>query len=182
MLADPLAAALNVASAKARAVAAAESLSDDDVVLAADTLVVDAGRILGKPTDGDDARQMLTGLRGRVHQVLTGIALMARGERSWGGVVSTNVEMRTYADDEVEAYIARGEPFDKAGGYAIQDADFRPVTRVAGCYLNVVGLPVCAAAAGLHALGASVAGEADTRPPCAWCTAGQPLVAIRSAQ
>jgi hypothetical protein len=76
--------------------------------------------------------------------------------------------------------VARGEPFDKAGGYAVQDEVFRPVERLEGCYLNVVGLPVCAVAAGLRAVGVEVAELAAGTPPCGYCRAGAPLVAIRS--
>ena len=94
-------------------------------------------------------------------------------------MVTTEVFMRAYATDEVEAYIARGEPFDKAGGYAVQDEAFRPVERLEGCYLNVVGLPLCAVAAGLATLGVAVA--AAERPPCGYCRAGAGLVSVRSA-
>jgi predicted house-cleaning NTP pyrophosphatase (Maf/HAM1 superfamily) len=119
---------------------------------------------------------MLRRLRGRSHQVLTGVALRAApgGQLEWGGVVATRVLMRDYAESEVDAYIDRGEPFDKAGGYAIQDSRFQPVERVEGCYLNVVGLPLCAVAAGLSALGVET--QAAGTPPCEYCRAGARLV------
>jgi predicted house-cleaning NTP pyrophosphatase (Maf/HAM1 superfamily) len=82
--------------------------------------------------------------------------------------------MRAYTPAEVADYIARGEPFDKAGGYAVQDQRFRPVERLNGCYLNVVGLPLCAAAAGLNALGVTVASAGP--PPCTYCARGAALV------
>ena len=145
--------------------------------MAADTLVVCDGQVLAKPADPDDARRMLRRLRGRSHQVLTGVALRATEAVQWCGLVSTTVVMREYADGEVEEYIARGEPFDKAGGYAIQDEVFRPVERLDGCYLNVVGLPLCAVSAGLAALGVSVAPGGP--PPCGYCRAGARLVSIR---
>jgi MAF protein len=179
-LPEPLVGALNVAAAKARAVRGAA----DEVILAADTLVVADGRILGKPADVDAARGMLGQLRGRSHLVMSGVALRSPEGMQWGGVVSTRVAIRAYVDAEVEAYIGRGEPFDKAGGYAIQDEAFRPVDGLAGCYLNVVGLPLCAVAAGLDALGIDhAAGPAPERgrPPCGLCRAGAPLVSIRSA-
>jgi MAF protein len=178
LLDDPFVSALNVATAKARAVAS----GPDEVVLAADTLVVsEDGEVLGKPSDAQSAHRMLSMLRGQPHQVLTGVALRAPDGRQWGAVVAARVHLRRYADTEVEAYIARGEPFDKAGSYAIQDTVFQPVEHVEGCYLNVVGLPLCAVAAGLAALGVSSITCADGRPPCDLCRAGAPLVAIRSA-
>jgi predicted house-cleaning NTP pyrophosphatase (Maf/HAM1 superfamily) len=88
--------------------------------------------------------------------------------------------MRAYGQEEIEAYIERGEPFDKAGAYAIQDRVFRPVERVEGCYLNVVGLPLCAIARGLQTMGA-LAGpqpQASFVPPCPYCVTGSPLVEI----
>ena len=180
---DQLVSALNVAAAKVHAVSA----TDDEIVLAADTLVVDGDEVLGKPVDSEAARAMLRRLRGQAHQVLTGVALR-RGPVAgadcvaWGGVVSTRVIMRDYADADIDAYVARGEPFDKAGGYAIQDEVFRPVAAVEGCYLNVVGLPLCAVTAGLRALGVvETAAPSAGPPPCALCRAGAPLVGVRSA-
>jgi MAF protein len=177
LLDEPLASALNVAAAKARHIAAP---SESEVVLAADTLVVADGRVLGKPSDDQEAMAMLRALRGRAHAVLSGVALVRADGATWGGVVSTAVVMRAYTDAEIEAYVARGEPFDKAGGYAVQDGLFRPVERVDGCYLNVVGLPLCAAARGLETLGLFVRTRARTEwiPPCGYCRAGAPLVAL----
>jgi septum formation protein len=169
LLPEPTLAAVNVAVAKARAVQA----NAWEIVVAADTLVVIDGDILGKPANVAEARVMLARLRARAHQVLTGV-VARRGDLEWAGVVSTRVVMRDYGTAEVEAYIARGEPFDKAGGYAVQDETFRPVERLEGCYLNVVGLPLCAVAAGLTALGEGVA--AGGPPPCEYCARGRPLV------
>jgi MAF protein len=178
LLPDPFVSALNVAIAKARAVDA----SSDELIVAADTLVVADGEVLGKPTDPDRARAMLRQLRGRPHQVLTGVALQAAPQKQWGAVVSTRVIMRDYADGEIEAYLERGEPFDKAGAYAIQDSVFQPVEEVDGCYLNVVGLPLCAVAAGLAALGvrAWTKTPPEMLPPCAYCRTGEALVSVRS--
>ena len=161
--------ALSVAVAKARAV-------EGEIVVAADTLVVIDDEVLGKPDDATQARQTLQRLKARSHFVMSGVALRAADGREWGAVVSTEVAMRAYTDAEIDRYVARKEPFDKAGGYAIQDSLFRPVDHVEGCYLNVVGLPLCAVAAGLNALGTQVtpAGKA----PCEYCHAGAPLVSV----
>lgn len=112
-----------------------------DWVVAADTVVVFRGRLLGKPETAEDARAMLQLLRGRWHRVITGVAV-ARGTRLWVDHATTWVRMREYSDADIAASIARGEPFDKAGGYAIQDPDLRPVEEWRGCYCNVVGLSI----------------------------------------
>jgi len=175
LLDDPCVSALNVALAKARAV----DVAPDEVIVAADTLVVVDDEVLGKPVDAASARAMLRRLRGRSHQVLTGVALRTPRPQQWGGVVSTVVRMRAYGDGEIEAYVARGEPFDKAGGYAIQDTAFRPVEDLDGCYLNVVGMPLCAVAAGLAALGHDVTAPSLV-PPCAYCRRGADVVSVSS--
>jgi MAF protein len=169
LIGEPPVAAVNIALAKAVAIEA----EAHEVILAADTLVVIGAEILGKPTDAEAARAMLRRLRGRGHQVLTGVA-MRSSDLAWAAVVSTRVLMRAYTDAEVEAYVARGEPLDKAGGYAVQDEVFRPVERVEGCYLNVVGLPLCAVAAGLATFGQDVMKAG--RPPCEYCRGGERLV------
>ena len=166
---EPLASAVNIAAAKANTIASGE----DDVVLTADTLVVDDHDVLGKPINPTAAREMLLRLRARVHHVITGVVVRSQ-TLEWASAVDTRVVMRPYTDAEVDRYIARGEPFDKAGGYAIQDDLFRPVDRVEGCYLNVVGLPLCAVAAGLTALGSEV--ERAGAPPCVYCERGKELV------
>jgi septum formation protein len=121
--------------------------ADTVVILGADTLGVDEhGEILGKPVDADDARDMLRRLRGRVHQVCTAMTLLVASvseTTSITRITSTNVTMRDYSDAEIEAYIATGDPFDKAGSYAIQHPEFKPVAKIDGCYTNVVGLPGC---------------------------------------
>jgi septum formation protein len=120
------------------------SLAAGAVVLAADTEVVLDGRLLGKPRDAADAIRMLRQLRGRQHEVITGLALVEAGGRAreQAEVVVSRVTMADYSDTEVEAYVATGEPFDKAGAYAIQGLGGRLVASVDGCYTNVVGLPV----------------------------------------
>ncbi len=143
---------LRLAESKARAVAA--SLQEAAVVIAADTAVVDGNDILGKPADEKEAWAMLQRLRGRTHQVLTGVAVLRWPEGLLAQELGcTQVPMRHYSDDEIAAYIASGDPFDKAGGYAIQHDGFRPVARLAGCYANVVGLPLCHLMRALRRLG-----------------------------
>lgn len=118
--------------------------ADTVVVLGADTLGInEQGEVLGKPTDADDARRMLKSLRGRVHQVCTSLTLVASSGQSITRLTRTDVTMRDYTDAEIEAYIMTGDPFDKAGSYAIQHPVFRPVAHLEGCYTNVVGLPIC---------------------------------------
>jgi MAF protein len=170
LVTEPTVAAVNVAMAKSRGVTA----EVEEIVVAADTLVVIDNDVLGKPATPAEARVMLERLGGRAHQVMTGV-VVRRGDLGWSGVVATRVLMRAYPAADVEAYIARGEPFDKAGGYAVQDETFRPVERLDGCYLNVVGLPLCAAAAGLNALGVSATPAG--RSPCDYCRRGRSRVA-----
>jgi septum formation protein len=115
------------------------------IVLGADTEVVLDGRLLGKPRDADDAARMLRELRDRVHEVITGVALVEAGSpapREETAVVITRVRMRPYTDGEIDEYVASGEPLDKAGGYAVQGLGSRLVAEVNGCFTNVVGLPM----------------------------------------
>ncbi len=126
-----------VAAAKALAVHRA-----GEVTVAADTAVVVDGEILGKPCSATEATAMLRRLRGRAHCVLTAVAVAAGGELHVD-VVATEVHMRPYSDEEIAAYVASGDPFDKAGAYAVQHGGFHPVARIRGCYQNVIGLPLC---------------------------------------
>jgi septum formation protein len=126
-----------------KAVAVARGLAARAWVLGADTVVVIDDEILGKPRDPEEARVMLQRLAGRVHQVLTGVALIhPDGSAAAQFHVVTNVEMRTSSASERDAYVASGEPMDKAGAYAIQGGAARFVVRVDGSYSNVVGLPL----------------------------------------
>lgn len=156
--------ACTLALRKARAVVATRP---GDTVIGADTIVVLDGRQLGKPRDDREARAMLDALRGRTHGVVTGVAVIdGSGEAT--GAVTTAVTMRAYTDQEVARYIARGEPFDKAGGYAVQDTEFAPAAAVEGCRCSVIGLPLWTLRRLLH----EVAGvEADTPalPDCLGC-------------
>lgn len=115
----------------------------DRPVLGADTEVVIDGDVLGKPVDDADAARMLRRLSGRAHEVLTGIALLWRGQL-WTAVERTTVWLADLSEDELSAYVGSGEPMDKAGGYAIQGRASRFIPRIDGSYSNVVGLPVAA--------------------------------------
>lgn len=126
-----------LAERKALAVEAAP----DETVLGADTTVVIEGQMLAKPADAADARRMLETLSGRCHQVLTGICLR-RGTRSVRDWATTRVWFSVMTAHEIDAYVASGEPADKAGAYAIQGLASKYIERIDGCYFNVVGLPV----------------------------------------
>lgn len=130
--------------AKSKAQAAASLAQPGQLVLAADTTVADGLAVLGKPASRDEARAMLGALRGRGHWVYTAIAALdpASGQMATD-VCGTQVWMRAYSDAEMDAYIASGDPFDKAGAYAIQHQEFHPVERIEGCYACVVGLAIC---------------------------------------
>jgi len=131
-----------VALDKARAVAR-EWTGGPAIVLGADTEVVLDGRYLGKPRDAADAVRMLLALSGRTHEVVTGLALVdAPSGREETLAVTTRVTMIDAGDEEIAAYVATGEPLDKAGAYAVQGLGARLVARVDGCFTNVVGLPV----------------------------------------
>lgn len=144
------------------------------VVVAADTVVVLDGEILGKPRDAAEAWNALRRLRGRRHEVITGLAIV-NPSAHLAHVSShlTAVWMRDYGDSEIADYIAAGDPFDKAGSYAIQSESFRPVARIEGCYLNVVGLPACGLMEGLRSVGALALGNDPARvcEMCARCAA-----------
>ena len=114
------------------------------LVVGADSTVVLDGEALGKPRDPAEATDMLSRLKNREHQVVTGVAVVDAGcgSERVASMVSY-VAMRDYSEEEVKAYVASGEPMDKAGAYAVQDPAFRPAARVDGCYTNVVGLPLC---------------------------------------
>lgn len=137
----PAAHVRRLAETKARTVA---DRAQQSVVLAADTIVVLQGRILGKPQDAADARCMLQSLRTAPHQVLTAVAVASPDlhPRLLSHIHSSHVFMRPYTDAEIDVYIASGDPLDKAGAYAIQHPDFRPVARFEGCFASIMGLPL----------------------------------------
>jgi septum formation protein len=121
--------------------AAAFAQYPDDIVLAADTIVLVGGEMMGKPGDEADAVRMLRSLSGREHEVLTGVAIMSR-KGVMVEVVRTRVWFNPLTEGEIAAYVASGEPMDKAGAYGIQGLGSRFIDRIQGSYSNVVGLPV----------------------------------------
>jgi len=134
---------------KARAAAEARHDRNENLFVGADTTVVMANEILGKPESEEDARRMLRLLSGATHEVHTGLAILSPRDKIERVVEEiTRVSFAPLSEDEIDAYIATGEPFDKAGGYGIQGIAGRYVTRIEGCYFNVVGLPL----ASLYAL------------------------------
>jgi septum formation protein len=141
-----------LADAKAELVAARSV--GPAIVIAADTAVLIGTQILGKPRTTEDARRMLESLSGMTHSVITGVSLVRLPDverRSF--VEATQVHFATLRSDEIEGYLATGEPFDKAGGYAIQGRAGRFIARIEGCYFNVVGLPLARLARELGELG-----------------------------
>ena len=145
-----------IANSKARAAA---GLADTDgVIIAADTAVVDRNRsekteILGKPANQKDAVGMLQNLRAHVHQVFTAISILPNQSGTiLSDLCTTDVPMRNYSDEEIVAYVASGDPMDKAGAYAIQNTGFHPVEKMQGCFANVMGLPLCHLARNLSRL------------------------------
>ena len=116
--------------------------SDTDVVVAADTIVVCDGQILGKPRDEEDACRMLRLLSGKEHQVMTGLCVL-RGSQVTVCTEITNIHFRPLSDREIRAYVRTGEPMDKAGSYGIQGGAALFAEKLVGDYYNVVGLPVC---------------------------------------
>jgi len=152
--------AIRLSRAKASAVAARHP---DQIVLAADTVVALGIALLGKPADPEDARAMLVALRGRAHQVYTAVSLAQR-ERLASRLSISHVTMRDYSDAEIAAYVASGDPLDKAGAYAIQHPLFSPVAAWEGCYAGIMGLPLGITAGLLIAAGVSV--PADVVAAC----------------
>ncbi len=141
---EPLAYVRRLAEHKTAAVFARHGADADRrriVVLGADTTVVCAGQILGKPVDEADAARMLRLLSGRRHEVMTGVALRTAAGAHVEAEI-TSVDVRALSEREIAAYVATGEPLGKAGAYAIQGRAARFVPRIEGCYFNVVGLPL----------------------------------------
>ena len=139
---DPRLSAAEAVAAVSRRKAEAVTRNPDDVVIAADTIVVCGGQILGKPRDEADASRMLHLLSGRDHQVMTGMTLL-RGSTCRTVTEITDIHFRELTDREITAYIATKEPMDKAGSYGIQGGAALCAQRRVGDYYNVMGLPVC---------------------------------------
>lgn len=130
--------------ARQKAAAVLPRAEAGQTIIGSDTTVVLEGEIIGKPAHAAEARAMLTRLRGREHQVYTGIAVLRVNDQTlFSDVCLTQVPMRDYSDAEMNAYIASGDPLDKAGAYGIQNPDFQPVINMRGCYASVMGLPLC---------------------------------------
>ncbi len=133
-----------LAEAKARTVArqlAKDAAGDSTFIIAADTVVVIDNEILGKPSSAANARDMLHRLSGKTHEVYTGLSVL-RGNASCTVMEATRVTFATLSEREIGDYIATGEPFDKAGAYAIQGQGGKFISRIEGCYFNVMGLPL----------------------------------------
>ena len=131
---------LTVENSKRKADAALKMT--EGVIICADTVVSLEGKILGKPGDIEDAKEMIRSLSGKTHSVITGYTV-TDGERTVSGYVETKVVMRPLFDDEIEAYVEKKRPLDKAGAYGIQEAAGMFVSEIVGDYYNVVGLPLC---------------------------------------
>ncbi|MEW6403258.1 MAG: Maf family protein [Chloroflexota bacterium] len=149
--------------AKAKALTVAEKAHPENVIIGADTAVVDQGIILGKPADMAEAERMLKQLRGHTHQVYTGLAVYrVQDEKLFTELCITDVPMRSYSDEEISAYVLGGDPLDKAGAYAIQHPGFQPVESMHGCYASVMGLPMCHVVRMLRKLDISPRGDVPT--------------------
>ncbi len=137
---------------RAKALDAARRVPAGSLVLGADTVVVLDGQALGKPDGPEGARAMLTALSGRTHEVWTGFTLCRDGEVHTEAV-ATEVTFRALAPEEIDRYVATGEPLDKAGAYGIQGRGALLVAQIRGDYSNVVGLPLCAVGQALRRFG-----------------------------
>ncbi|HEY3423929.1 MAG TPA: Maf family protein [Negativicutes bacterium] len=146
---------LAVSQAEAKALAVANQVSPEDVVIGADTIVVLQGKVYGKPADTLEAYYMLSCLSGKEHEVITGVAVV-HGADLWTDSAITRVRFANLLPEEIERYVATGEPMDKAGAYAIQGKGSLLVESISGCYDNVVGLPLVVLAAMLKKAGISL--------------------------
>jgi septum formation protein len=157
----------------------------DQIVITADTTVLLYDAILGKPRDAAHARELLLALRDRWHRVITGVAVSAMidGEPIiHSSSCTTPVLMRPYSEDEIAAYIASGDPMDKAGAYGIQHPVFQPTAQIQGCYLNVVGLPLCTlvnllAAFNIHPAPPTLSRGGGSAPPASFFVPPASLIA-----
>lgn len=159
---DPETSVRAICRAKARAVACqiqntagGQAEAEDALIITADTIVVLDGRIMGKPHDAAEARAMLKALSGREHAVYTAFTLLPAGTRNeaYTHCEKTRVKFRDLTDAEIAAYVATGEPMDKAGAYGIQNLGAMLVESIRGDYFTVMGLPVCRLAQALKQFG-----------------------------
>ena len=141
-----------------KAGAAAALAGEDTVIIGADTVVICDGKVFGKPRDGQDAVRMLTALSGREHEVCTGVTVR-RGGRVLTGHELTRVRFRALSREEIDAYVATGEPMDKAGAYGIQGRGALLVEGIVGDYYHVMGLPVCRLGQMLRQFGVECLGQ-----------------------
>lgn len=155
---DPAKAPYDEVARVSRLKALAVSREDDDIVIAADTIVVCAGQVLGKPHCEEEAKAMLRLLSGRDHQVMTGVTVL-RGEKIETVTEVTDIHFRPLSEKEIAAYVSSGEPMDKAGAYGIQGGAALFAEKMVGDYYNVMGLPVCR----LHQMLCAIAPELLTR-------------------
>ena len=155
---DPDASAYSEVARVSHLKALAVERGADDLVIAADTIVVCQGKMLGKPRSPEEARQMLKLLSGRDHQVMTGMTVL-RGEQAVVCTEVTDLHFRELSDREIDAYVATGEPMDKAGSYGIQGGAALFCPRMEGDYYNVMGLPVCRLAEILKQLAPELMGD-----------------------
>ncbi len=165
---------MRLSRAKAEAIAAGVQGS---IVLACDTIVALGEAVLGKPTSPEEAATMLRRLRGREHRVYSGLTVLDEG---WQGATEsgqwtaacdeTVVHMRRYSEREIADYVASGDPLDKAGAYAIQNAGFHPVARIEGCYASVMGLPLRLVAQALRPFGLPLPHDTTVAAACAAST------------
>ena len=155
---DPKKAPYDEVARVSRLKALAVERVDSDLVVAADTIVVVGNAVLGKPKDEEDAFRMLKSLSGRDHQVMTGMTVV-RGEEAVTVTEVTDIHFRELSDAEIRAYIATGEPMDKAGAYGIQGGAALFATHLDGDYYNVMGLPVCRLSMILRSFGLCILGE-----------------------
>ena len=139
---DPAKAPFDEVARVSRLKAMAVSRTEDDTVIAADTIVVCEGRVLGKPGSEREACEMLRLLSGRDHQVMTGVTVL-KGQRAETFTEVTDLHFRPLSEEEISDYVATGEPMDKAGSYAIQGGAALFAEKMNGDYYNVMGLPVC---------------------------------------
>jgi septum formation protein len=129
------------------------------IIIAADTVAELNGTIIGKPASPDDARAMLRLLSGRCHRLLTGLAVVGPGDSTYTGVEVTLVHMRSLCDDEIDAYVASGEPLGKSGCYELQGLGATIIDRIEGDFSNVVGLPMAHLAVVLRTFGITIPGD-----------------------
>ena len=139
---DPEKAPFDEVARVSRLKALAVNREEDDIVIAADTIVVVAGKVLGKPHSEAEAKAMLSLLSGRDHQVMTGVTVL-RDNRCETVTEVTDIHFRPLSENEIDAYVRSGEPMDKAGAYGIQGGAALFAEKMVGDYYNVMGLPVC---------------------------------------